>query len=58
MRHRTALAFDPLNQICKYAFAARPTQEVNYEWNSPKEANAALGSGPWAHVGTLGALSH
>merc|ERR1712070_1111044 len=29
--------------------------EVDYKWNSPKEANHAVGYGPWAHVGTLGA---
>ena len=32
-------------------------QEVSYEWNSPKEANKAVGYGPWAHIGTLGALT-
>ncbi len=32
-------------------------QEVSYEWNSPKEANSAVGYGPWAHVGTLGVPS-
>ena len=32
-------------------------QEVSYEWNSPKEANSAVGYGPWAHIGTLGALN-
>merc|ERR1712036_126485 len=37
------------------SFGGGVWHEVSYEWNSPKEANKAVGYGPWAHIGTLGA---
>ena len=50
---------EPRVARCRVPFSydfALHAQEVSYEWNSPKEANSAVGYGPWAHVGTLGAL--